>query len=95
MPYHYLKRPYLSYLILSIINFIFLINWPNEEQLNLIKYPPNNLGPGLIKKLYESGINTIRKISLVKKEELLELEGIKERSANKLVSNIRKIIDAI
>ena len=37
------------YLVLSIINFIFLINWPNEEQLNLIKYPPNNLGPGLIK----------------------------------------------
>ena len=51
------------------------------------------LGPGLIKKLYESGINTIRRISLVKKEELLELDGIKERSANKLVSNIRKILD--
>ena len=37
------------YLFLVTINFILLINWPNEEQLNLIKYPPNNLGPGLIK----------------------------------------------
>ena len=37
------------YFILGIVNFILLINWPNEEQLNLTKYPPNNLGPGLIK----------------------------------------------
>ena len=37
------------YIFMSLINLYLLINWPNEEQLNLIKYPPDNLGPGLIK----------------------------------------------
>ena len=34
---------------MSFFNFIFLLNWPNEEHLNLIKYPPDNFGPGIIK----------------------------------------------
>ena len=37
------------YIIVVLINFILLLNWPNEEQINLVKYPPDNLGPGVIK----------------------------------------------
>ena len=33
----------------SIFNFFDLIYWPNEDLTNLVKYPPNNLGPGIIK----------------------------------------------
>ena len=34
------------------INFFTSLNWPHEENLNLIKYPPDNLGPGIIKLHY-------------------------------------------
>ncbi len=34
---------------LITINFFTSLNWPHEENLNLIKYPPDNLGPGIIK----------------------------------------------
>jgi len=33
----------------SIFNFFDLIYWPNEDLINLVKYPPDNLGPGIIK----------------------------------------------
>ena len=32
-----------------IIGLFQLINWPNEDELDLIKYPPDNMGPGIIK----------------------------------------------
>ena len=32
-----------------ILNFITSLSWPHEEQINLIKYPPDGLGPGIIK----------------------------------------------
>jgi len=32
-----------------ILNFITSLSWPHEEQMNLIKYPPDGLGPGIIK----------------------------------------------
>ena len=32
-----------------ILNFITSLSWPHEEQMNLIKYPPDSLGPGIIK----------------------------------------------
>ena len=37
------------YSIIFFLNLILLISWPNSEQLDLIQYPPDNLGPGLIK----------------------------------------------
>ena len=37
------------YVSMIILSFIQLLNWPSEDQLNLIKYPPDNLGPGIIK----------------------------------------------
>ena len=39
----------LFYCVMNFFNFIFLLNWPNEEHLNLIKFPPDNFGSGIIK----------------------------------------------
>ena len=33
----------------SIFNFFDLIYWPNENLINLVKYPPDNFGHGIIK----------------------------------------------
>jgi len=37
------------YLFVIILNFLASLSWPHEEQLNLLKYPPDNLGPGILK----------------------------------------------
>ena len=37
------------YITMIIIGLFQLINWPNEDELDLIKYPPDNMGPGIIK----------------------------------------------
>ena len=37
------------YVFVAFLNFFTSLNWPHEEQFNLIKYPPDNLGPGIIK----------------------------------------------
>ena len=37
------------YVFVAFLNFFTSLNWPHEEQLNLIKYPPDHLGPGIIK----------------------------------------------
>ena len=37
------------YLFIIILNFLSSLSWPHEEQLNLLKYPPDNLGPGILK----------------------------------------------
>ncbi len=37
------------YLFIIVLNFLTSLNWPHEEQFNLLKYPPNNLGPGILK----------------------------------------------
>ena len=52
----------------------------------------DNLGPGLILKLYQNGYNTIAKICLIRIEDLIQLDGIKETMANKIVLNIKKVI---
>ena len=38
-----------SYLFIIILNFLTSLSWPHEEQFNLLKYPPDNLGPGILK----------------------------------------------
>lgn len=52
-----------------------------------------HIGPGIYKKLYENGFDTIKKIMEVKKEELLKLPGVKEKSANNILENLDKILD--
>ena len=52
----------------------------------------DGLGPGIIKKFYENGYDTIGKICLLTEEKLLLLEGIKQTMATKIVSNIKKIL---
>lgn len=52
----------------------------------------DGLGPGIIKKFYENGYDTIDKICLLTEEKLLLLEGIKQTMATKIVSNIKKVL---
>ena len=52
-----------------------------------------NIGPGLYQKIYEAGFNTIKKIMNIKVDDLLKLDGIKEKSANKIYTSIHNVID--
>ena len=52
-----------------------------------------NLGIGLVTKLYQNGFHSIKKICLVEKEDLLKLDGIKDKSASKIVKSIRDVIN--
>ena len=66
-----------------------------EQEIKLIsdffkKINTDNLGPGLVKKLYENNYNSIKKIINIKKEDLLKIEGIKDILANKLIKNIEE-----
>lgn len=47
------------------------------------------LGLKIVEKLYNNGFDTVLKILIMKKEDLLEIEGIKEKSANNLVKSIK------
>lgn len=49
-----------------------------------------NLGEGIIKKLYNNNYNSIDKIINIKKEELLNIKGIKDKLAVKLLNNIKE-----
>lgn len=48
---------------------------------------------GIIKKLFDINLNTIDKIIKAKKDDFLEAEGIKEKSATKLYDSIHQVID--
>ena len=37
------------YSLIIILNFFTSLSWPHEEQFNLLKFPPDNLGPGIVK----------------------------------------------
>ena len=52
-----------------------------------------NMSSGIIQKLIDYGYDTIKKILLISKEELLSFEGIQMTMATKLYTNIHKIID--
>jgi len=77
---------------------ILLVNLENDDMKvqKLVSFfkvlDVDGLGIGLLTKFYENGINTIKKICLVSQDELLELDGIKEKSASKIVKNIKKVI---
>ena len=51
-----------------------------------------NIGPGLYKKMYINGFDTIYKIMNIKKVDLLKLDGIKEKSSQKIIKSINDII---
>ena len=46
----------------------------------------------IVRKLYENKINTIEKILKMKKNELLDIEGFKEKSADNLIKSIKKAV---
>ena len=77
---------------------ILLVNLENDDMKvkKLVSFfkviGVDGLGIGLLTKFYENGINTIKKICLVSQDKLLELDGIKEKSASKIVKNIQKVI---
>ena len=48
------------------------------------------LGEKVIEKLYNAGHDTILKILTIKKEDIIEIEGFKEKSAENIVNNIKK-----
>lgn len=51
------------------------------------------MGERIVRKLYENNINTIEKILKMKKEELLDIEGFKDKSADNLVKAIKKAVN--
>ena len=68
------------------INYHRLLNF--FKSLNV-----KNLSSGLIKKFIKNDYNTIKKICLITKQDLLKMDGIKETMANKLYNNIHSVID--
>merc|ERR1711935_785484 len=52
-----------------------------------------HIGPGIFKKMFQHKINTINKILDVRKEELLLIPGIKEKSSDNIIKNINKILN--
>ena len=50
------------------------------------------MGERIVRKLYENKIDTIEKILKMKKEDLLEIEGFKEKSADNLVKAVKKAV---
>lgn len=53
-----------------------------------------NLGQGIITKLYDAGFDSIRKLVNISIKDLLQVEGFKEKSATKLFDSLQKIREA-
>ena len=53
----------------------------------------DGLGPGNIKKMIDSGFDSVSKIIGMSKEDFLKVDGFKEKTANKLYTNIHNKID--
>ena len=51
-----------------------------------------NLGEKTTDKLYDNGLNTVGKISAATKEDLLKIEGIKDKSAMNIINSVRESI---
>lgn len=50
-----------------------------------------NMGEATVRKIVEAGFNTVKKLLKVTKEDLLELEGIKDKSADRILEGIERI----
>jgi DNA ligase (NAD+) len=64
-----------------------------ENFVTKIKF--DRISVGMVKKLYNADINTIYKFLNVTKEELLKINGIKEKTANNILNSIQKSIKDI
>ena len=53
----------------------------------------DNISEGIIKRLVDNGYDSIKKILLITKDQLLEMDGIQQIMSTKLYNNIHKIID--
>jgi len=49
------------------------------------------VGPGIITKLYDAGFDTIKKIFNIKYEDIIKINGFKEKSANNVLNGLSKI----
>ena len=49
------------------------------------------IGEGIITKLYDNSYDTLQKIINISKQELLNIEGFKEKSANNLIESLKSI----
>ena len=49
----------------------------------------DNLGPGIVQRLYDEEYDTVKKILRIKKVDLLQIEGFKETLATKITENIK------
>jgi NAD-dependent DNA ligase len=54
-----------------------------------------NIGEGIVKKLFDSGIKTIAQFVALKKEDFLLLEGVKEKGAEKMSKSLRERLDTV
>jgi len=50
-----------------------------------------NMGPGNVAKIYDAGFDTIKKFLNITVKDLLNIDGFKEKSANKIFDSIQKI----
>jgi DNA ligase (NAD+) len=53
----------------------------------------DNMGPGNIKKIYDAGFYTIKQIINITKDELVKIEGFKDKSAENIVESLKKVND--
>lgn len=53
----------------------------------------DNMGPGNIAKIYNAGFNTVKKVINITKEELLKIEGFKDKSADNIIQSLKKVRD--
>jgi len=79
------------------IDIILNTNEKNKEQdIKIFAFFMKSLNikgisEGIIKKLYESKYDTLKKIIHIKKEELLSIEGFKEKSSENLLLSLKEI----
>ena len=52
-----------------------------------------NMGPGNISKIYDAGFDDIKKISNITKEDLLKIDGFKEKSAQNIIDALSGLQD--
>jgi DNA ligase (NAD+) len=53
------------------------------------------LGEGIVNRLYENGFDSVLKILKLTREDLLKIDGFKEKSADNLISNIKKSLSNV
>jgi NAD-dependent DNA ligase len=51
----------------------------------------SHIGEGIITKIYDSGFDTLSKIINIKESELLNIEGFKQKNANKIFTSLNEI----